>query len=243
MIKKLMILCLFVTVSGSLWGQGGYYFGVKGGLSVGIQNWNNFEQDPLFKYHGDLFIESYTDAALVLFAQLGYHVKGSALRNRLYFNPVNGLNQAPAKEFLFNNASLVLGAKQKFDWGSDSKYYYSMGLRADYTLSTNLSEYSAYNAQYPGYYPFDNSTYIRSFMYGISFGGGAEFTLSDYFGITVDLTVNPDLSFQYIQPSFPTSVRNPYTGQYITIQERKIRNITIELSVGLRFLREIEYID
>ncbi len=242
MTKKITVLLMLTCFAVLLPGQG-YYFGVKGGLSVGIQNWNSYEMDPLLKYHGDVFLESYTDAALVLYGQLGYHVKGSALRNRLFLNPINGYSRAPVREFLFNNIVLVLGAKQKFDWGADRKYYYSMGLRADYNLSTNLSEYSEYNTQFPGYYPLDNPTYIRSFMYGISFGGGAEFSLSDYFGITVDLTVNPDLSFQYIQPAIPTNVTNPYNGQKINIREQKIRNITIELSVGLRFLREIEYID
>jgi len=239
--KKIFVLALLMSISGLASAQG-YYFGVKGGPSIGIQNWNNFEQDPLFKYHGDIFVESYTDAALVVFGQLGYHVKGSAFRNRIYINPVGGFSRAPAREFLFNNIVLVLGAKQKFDWGDEKKYYYSVGIRTDYTLSTNLSKYAVYNSIYPGYYPFDNKNYIRSFLYGISFGGGAEFEISDYFGISVDLTVNPDISYQYIQPAFP-NVRDPYTGQNITIRERKIRNVTIELSVGFRFLRKIEYID
>lgn len=239
------MLVIFLTSSvGLLLGQG-YYFGFKGGLSVGLQNWNNLEQDPLLKYHGDLFIESIADVPLVMFGQLGYHIKGSALRNRLYINNTgSGFVRPSAKEFLFNNVVLVLGVKQKFDWGDDRNYYYSVGVRADYTVSTNLHEYSAFNAAYPAYsiYPFDNPEYLRSFLYGVSFGGGADFTLSDYFGMTVDLTINPDLSFQYVQPSIP-NIRDPFTGQNTTLRERKIRNITIELSVGFRFLREIEYID
>ena len=36
----------------------GFAWGIKGGFTLGTQNWNGFERDPLIKYHGILFIES-----------------------------------------------------------------------------------------------------------------------------------------------------------------------------------------
>ena len=39
----------------------GFAFGAKGGLTVGIQQWESFQRDPLLRYHGDLFVESLTE--------------------------------------------------------------------------------------------------------------------------------------------------------------------------------------
>ena len=61
--------------------QGGFAFGIKGGPTIGLQQWEGFEQDPLFKYHGIAFIESISEEnAFGVFAQLGYHQKGSMRR-------------------------------------------------------------------------------------------------------------------------------------------------------------------
>ncbi|MBK9491348.1 MAG: hypothetical protein IPO07_23060 [Haliscomenobacter sp.] len=57
-------------------------FGIKGGLTAGRQRWDNtFERDMLLRYHGIAFIESASeDSRFALFAQGGYHIKGSAIR-------------------------------------------------------------------------------------------------------------------------------------------------------------------
>lgn len=244
--KRIFALTVFMAFAGLMMAQGGYYFGVKGGLSVGFQNWNGFEQDPLLKYHGDFYIESRSENNnFAVFAQLGYHVKGSAIRNRLYINTFTGnYTRPPAREFLFNNAVLGGGMKQKFDFGVSSKFFYMLGVRLDYTISTNLGEYTDFNTANPSYaiYPFDDPLFIRDINYGVIAGGGLEFEISDYFGLMLEITYNPDFSNQYMQPAIP-NVRNPYTGEQRTIPERKIRNQTFEITVGLRFLREVIYVD
>ena len=58
----------------------------------------------------------------------------------------------------------------------------------------------------------------------------------------IEFTVNPDFSLQYEQPAIP-NVIDPITGQTRTLQERRIRNLTFEITVGARFLRKVEYID
>lgn len=240
--KKILLFSLLLSSSFIAAGQGGYYFGVKGGLCVGFQNWSGIEQDPAYKYSGDLFIESRSvENKFGLFAQLGYHVKGSALRNRRYRTPIGGFTSPPAREFLFNNIVLGLGAKQKFDFGERSKLFYSFGVRVEYTVSTNLGDYTEIN-QILRYYPFDDDTFIRKINYGVLVGGGIEMEVSDYFGLIIELTINPDFSNQYEQPAIP-NVTDPYSGQSRTLPERKIKNISIELSLGFRFLRNIEYID
>lgn len=223
-----------------------YAFGLKGGLTMGIQNWNGFEQDPLIKYHGIAFIESAPeDNEFALFAQAGYHVKGSAIRNRNFISRFTGnAFRAPPREFRFNNVSLTLGGKQKFDFSASNKVYYLLGIRGDYTVSTNLGEYTAFNERNPGYaiYPFDEPLFIQEFNYGVTVGGGIEFPFSEFISGLLEVSVNPDFSIQYRQPEIP-NVLDPYTGNTRTIPEREIRNITFEVTLGFRFLHKIEYID
>jgi len=245
--KKLYCLLLFVLGLGYLQlNAQGYAFGAKGGLTMGVQNWNGFDQDPLVKYHGIAFIESISEEnEFAIFAQAGYHVKGSAIRNRNFVNQLTGnAFRAPAREFRFNNVSLTLGGKQKYDFGISNKIYYLFGIRGDYTVSTNLGEYTAFNERYPGYaiYPFDEPTFIRELNYGVTVGGGMEIPFSEYVSGLLEFTVNPDFSYQYQQPEIP-NVLDPYTGNTRSVPERQIRNITFEVSLGIRLLHIIEYID
>ncbi len=227
------------------WSQGSV-FGVKGGLTLGVQEWESFQQDPLFKYHGAVFIESLPeDNEFALLAQLGYHLKGSAIRNRLAFTFNGDVFSAPTQEFIFRNLSLVLGAKQKFDMGVSSKAYYLLGIRGDYTLSTNLSEYDRINMACP-IYPADDDFAIRNFNYGITLGGGIEFEFAELIGAMIEFSVNPDFSLQYESPRVEinnSSLCRGSTSSITVIPERRIRNLTFELSAGFRFLRKVEYID
>lgn len=223
----------------------GFAWGLKGGMTLGVQNWNGFEQDPLIKYHGILFIESLAEETpFALFAQGGYHMKGSAIRNRNFVS-INNPNQVirpPAMEFIFHNISLTAGAKQKFELSGDTKGFWLLGIRGDYTFDTNLEIYNDFVTTYRiGSFPVDDPFYIRNFIYGVTFGGGVEVPFSDLVGGVVELTVNPDLSSQYLQPE--AQVYDPIRGTNRTVSEKRIRNITFEITIGFRFLRRIEYID
>ena len=225
----------------------GTVFGVKGGLTIGLQNWEGFQRDPLYKYHGILFLESLPeDDSFALYSQLGIHQKGSAIRNQLGQSFFTGQTfRVPPREFIFNNISLVLGAKQKLEFGGpNAKAYYLLGIRADYTIDTNLDEYTAFNETFAGaaIFPIDDTQFIREFNYGISAGGGIEFALSDFIGTLIEFTINPDFSLQYEQPEIP-NVTSPFTGNMTTIPQRRIRNLTFEVTAGFRFLRKVEYID
>ena len=169
------------------------------------------------------------------------HVKGSAIRNQRFVDVNGNLFEPSTTEFLFRNLSVVVGAKQKFDFGATGKKFYSFGIRADYTLNTNLDEYQNGTFSSPAYYPID--FFVRKFNYGVSVGGGLEFPFSELIGAVVDLSINPDLSFQYRQPPVGNVISPFNPSQTITIPERKIVNVSVELSVGFRFLRKVEYID
>jgi hypothetical protein len=216
-------------------------FGIKGGMTLSNQTWGGFQRDPLFKYHGIVFIESAEETdQFSVFAQAGYHLKGSAIRNRNFYNPLNGqYTRPPAQQFIFRNISLALGAKRKFPLGANSNVYYLFGIRGDYTLSTNLGEYAEIN-QYSGFFPFEE--FVRKWNYGAIAGGGFEFPFGDLAGAILEFTVNPDFSLQYKQPEIPNII-DPYTGSNRTLGERTIRNLTFEVTLGIRLLRIVEYID
>ncbi len=241
-IKSLLIVCFLFCLAFGVNAQGSF-FGVKGGLTAGFQKWNNYERDPLFAFHGIVFIESASeDNRFSVFAQGGYHVKGSAIRNRNFFNPINGqIVRPPTTKFEFRNLSLTLGGKQKFDMGVDHKMYYLFGIRGDYTLNTNFEQYEDINTFLNGlFYPDD--AFLRRWNYGVTIGGGFEFFLSEYVATILEFTVNPDFSRQYLQPLIP-NVYDPYTGVNRDLNETSIRNTTFEISLGFGFLRKIEYID
>ena len=237
---KLLLNLFFVFYSCMVFSQGGYVFGIKGGPTLAIQQWNAFERDPLLRYHGDIFIESLDDAnQFTLFAQGGYHIKGSSIR--FDFVPIGtGSVRRFTDNFQFRNLSVVLGAKQKFDFGVSNKLFYSFGVRGDYTLSTKLRPTGIDETDpVAAFYPFDG--FVNKFNYGISVGGGLEFPLSEFVGLSLEGIISPDFSLQYNQPDIPNIIVPG--GSNRVISERRIRNITIEVSLGLRLLRKIEYID
>lgn len=210
-----------------------YAFGVKGGPTIGIQQWNGFNgRDPLFRYHGVAFIESHReDNRFALFAQGGYHIKGSSLRTRPYFDPQFMRNiEARTSNMQFMNLSLELGAKQKFPFGG-SKAYYGFGLRGEYTLDTEMDGYLAI------YEGLENK-----FVFGVSLSGGLEIPMGRYISAIVEASVQPDFSKQIYIPPQDTGFTDT-NGNIIILQEQDITNVAVEISVGFRFLHEITYVD
>ena len=217
----------------------GYYFGPKAGLTIANQNWNGFQRRPLFNYHGSLFVESldpYYKGAL--FAQLGYHSRGSSL---IVNNITQGFNFSEG--VIFRNLALTLGAKKRLYIPSmSSTPYYFVGVRAEYNISNNTEEiqmrYS--NSAASLFYPF--SVYVNKIVYGLSFGGGFEFSGSEYIAPGIEISISPDIGFQYMSPEI-SPVINPRDGRSTTLQERSIRNITLEVSFVLRLKREVVLLD
>lgn len=246
MTRLLLILC-FLSITSAAWSQKGTFYGVKGGLTLGTQQWNTFDREPLVAYHFILSMENVpVQEKFSLFGQVGYHVKGSSIRPTLFGNPFNaGFITAPPRKFEFYNLSLSVGAKQVFKDFGKGKAYYLFGIRGDFTLDTNLDDYSVFvdrNPTFAGIYPLDSYDFIRRINYGAIAGGGINFPFSDFIEGLLEFTINPDFSLQYQQPAIP-NILDPISGQTRTINERNIRNLTFEITLGARFLRKIEYID
>ncbi len=254
--KILFLLCLLPTLlsaqyldeadgeHGTDWG--GYFFGVRGGLSLGSQDWSNIETSLNPGYHADLFLETIPSGGRFSFwSTLGYHQRGSRISRQRAFTTAGTRITLPSDNFVFNNVSLGIGGKQVVSYLGSADLYYLIGLRAEYNVSTNLGDYdalAAYGAGIRRSYPFDSYEFINRLTYGATAGGGAAINLSDRIGAFVELTAQPDLSFQYNQGTID-NVIDPLGGGNTTIGERAIRNFTIELSVGFRFLRKWRYID
>jgi hypothetical protein len=247
--KQILLLAIGFLLLHSLHAQG-YAFGLKGGLTVGFQRWDeSFQRDPLFRYHGIAYIESLSENnEFGLFAQGGYHVKGSAIRTFPFTYQLSGggFETVPGFTipFEFRNVSLTLGGKKKYDFGLNIKAFYLLGIRGDYTVSTKLRpDFIDENSPYALIYPIE--PFVRKINYGATFGGGFEWMFSEYVGGVLEFTLNPDFSLQYNQPPIENIINpNPNFGaNIITIPERQIRNVTLEVTLGLRFLHKIIYLD
>ncbi|MDZ7881085.1 MAG: hypothetical protein U5L45_25690 [Saprospiraceae bacterium] len=170
----LLLLLTFVTYAVQAQGTA---FGFKGGLAVGQQTWNTggaSSNNLLFKYQGSVFIESVSQSdkgQSVLFAEAGYHSRGSAFRYRsgvgvdVTGNPVqiDGFTE----EFVFKNVGLIVGAKRRGVLGRE-KAFYTVGLRGEYTVGTNL-ESPERNLVFSTSYP--QKEFVRKLQYGLSLFG------------------------------------------------------------------------
>ena len=211
----------------------GYAFGIKGGPGLSTQKWNGFGgREPLVRPQADLFIESHSNESnSSLFAQLGHHVRGSALRFFAYYDPVQGMNiNSQTSNIQFKNIVLGIGAKRRHDFGI-GKAYYIIGLRGEYTYDTKMGGYLI------AYEGLENKV-----LFGALVGGGYELPFGRFVSGVIELSINPDFSKQIYLPPQETGFTDN-NGNEIILREQNVSNVSIELSVGLRFLREITYYD
>jgi len=214
----------------------GFYFGPKLGPTVGFQQWNGFERRPMFNYHFAAFIESVDeDFKGAFYAQLGYHSRGSSINvSSSFANPFG-------ESFVFRNASFGFGVKKRILTKTLSTPYYFVGVRGDYNLSNNLDDVLERYASTQAIFLFPIPDLVRKFTYGLSFGGGIEFLGSELIQPAVELMISPDIASQYQSPAFMAT--NPVTNQPTQVRERNIRNFTLEISLVVRFMRKVVYID
>lgn len=240
--KKLILLLLILILNHTVKSQS-YYFGIKGGPNICFQKWEGYNQGILFSYHIAGFWESYSESNPnnALFAHFGLYNRGSALRNATYFDTNNILRRLSTSKFIFRNLSFGVGAKHKNDINYKMKWFYSFGLRAEYTIGNNLNKYNELNSYFRNYFPVE--AYINNFNYGATVSGGIEFKISELVEGLIELSVDPDFSNQYEQPEI-SGVIDPYhPANTITLPYQRIKNTGLEISLGLRFMRKVEYTD
>ena len=82
--KKILFFTAFILLSFSSFAQYSA-MGVRGGLTVGIQNWSGTQRQPMFSYHADFAYEKFNSDKFSYLINVGYHSRGSAYR----FNNIN----------------------------------------------------------------------------------------------------------------------------------------------------------
>jgi hypothetical protein len=210
-----------------------YAFGVKAGPSLATQKWNGFGgREPLIRPQLDLFIESQSNVSKSsLFAQLGHHTRGSALRFYAYYDQINMRDvKSQTSNIQFKNIVLGVGAKRKADVGIGQAYY-MIGLRGEYTYDTEMGGYLI------AFEGLENK-----FLFGALFGGGYELPFGRFVSGIIEASINPDFTKQLFLAPQPTGYTDN-NGNEIILREQNVSNVSIEISVGLRFLREITYYD
>ncbi len=246
MIRILAFISLITLISLTSGNTQGVAFGIKGGPTIAFQKWDSSDRDPLFATHFIASVESLAEAGEVsIFAQAGYHNRGSAIRIRSFqFNDFatgaprtfNGLTT----KYDFQNIALSVGVKQRFP-ATLGNLYYLLGLRGEYNLNNSLDQFQDLPLSVQSGFPSEPG--VNEFTFGFIFGGGFELPLSDFIDATIELTVNPDFTKQYFQPAF-SGAFNPFTGNNDrNIPELNIRNNSIELTIGFRFKRIVEYVE
>jgi len=242
---KYIIITIFSFFSIYSNGQS-YIWGIKGGVTIGTQKWAYFtSRNALFKFHGDVFIESWNDDdKFSIGTQFGYHPRGSAIRYWNY-STGTGLFNSSSTKYIFDNLVVAPYAKQKITFNETVKGYYALGFRLEYTFNTNLQNGAdLYKNGYFFYAPIKD--YVRKWNFGPILMGGLQFKYSELVGGSLEFSVCPDLSRQYYQPPVNNVITiDPFTGSHTTTNfpEQAIRNVSFEISFGFRFLRKIEYID
>lgn len=203
--------------------------GAKGGLTVGLQRWNSNDREPLFAYNAGLVYESFTEGNLSYIVDLGYHVKGSAIRSQ-FFNTITNVNETYTARDRFYNLSLMVGAKGTVNTNmNEGRIYYLLGARLDYTLNDEIETAENF------------SQYVNAINYGVTAGGGIEFDLSEKGRLFIEFQVSPDFSQQiYVQPGNYVANYNGSTV-LVSLQEQRVINTVIELTVGYKLLRYGSY--
>jgi hypothetical protein len=216
---------------------GGFKWGIKGGPTIATQKWSGNERNPLFRYHGVAFIESYGTKSSV-YAQAGYHVRGSSTRYGAWQDPLTGqYYRGFSQGYQFRNTSLSVGAIQYKEFRESLRYFYGFGIRGEYNINTNLPKGDQI---FSAYFPYDDPATVKKLVGGMDISGGFEKKMGDLTDIVLQFTLSPDFTRQYFQFPIP-NIRDPYTGQNTNIPQQDIRNLSLEVSLGIKFWRKVVY--
>lgn len=220
LMRNSIVTIAWILCAGFLTGQG-TLLSVKGSYGMSFQKWNNFERDFILSPGVDVMAETYDPESInSFFAEFGFHTRGSS---------VIGYNLNRYQSLKFHNLVLGLGAKQGRTISDRIKGYYLFGIRGEMNVATNFEDDSVYNA-----YFFVDEAFVERFLFGVSVGGGLEYNIGENRDILIELIVSPDLTNQYFQPyEFTRTDPNGFT---YSIRRQEVKNISVELKLGYRFL-------
>ncbi len=212
-------------ISKNIIAQGGYY-GIQISPGYSTQKWNKTNRSALLTLSGDVFLSAYgsEDETNVYYVKAGYHQRGSSINTSSF----SGLFHNRLR-YVFHNIVAGAGVQKMLLDRFNLPFYYLLGVRLEYTIGTNFKQFESSASLY---YP--NDIFVNHFNYGVDFGGGFIFDVSDNFDLYLELSISPDFSLQYEQEPL-SNVINPWRpSERLNLPKRHVRNLSFELSFGLR---------
>lgn len=226
----LFLILLSLVGIGSLYAQGPAYI-IAGGPSLSNQRVSGYAREPFLRYHGYAQIESTSEISPnALYARLGYHIKGSALNIRNFYDIDGNQYEGASYAMEFHNIAFSLGIKQRRPFGNKF-YHYGFGIRGDYNINTD------FGLLFAGLEGAENK-----FTYGVNVDIGLELPLSELISAIFEVGISPDFAEQMFIPPQLTGYNYP-DGSPIILSETRITNVVIEARVGFRFWNKIIYTD
>ncbi|MEO7175644.1 MAG: hypothetical protein ABIV51_07270 [Saprospiraceae bacterium] len=226
LLPLITLLPLSIMAQGNAWG-------IKGGMSMTTQTWNGFQKDPLFNWHADIYYENVPDVKkAAFFIEGGYHVRGFVFRNPSFQTNQGNLIYAKTFRNKCHNISVMLGGKKYISNSGNSKFYYGLGVRGEFTVASDFEIYEGYE------------DYVRKINAGVTLSGGWQFPVTEFFQGVFEMRVSPDFTKQIFAP--PGYFPNTYTGVNEPYPEQNVRNVSFEVALGFRIFtpyddEEVEY--
>jgi hypothetical protein len=227
----IFIVALFFSFLSVLSSQGPAYI-IAGGPTLSNQRVSGFPREPFLRYHGYVSIESTSEInPNALYARLGYHIKGSAINIRNFYDVDGNQYEGASYAMEFHNLAFSVGVKQRRELGINKFYHYGFGIRGDYNLNTK------FGLLFQGFEGTENK-----FTYGVNVDVGLELPLSELVGVIFEIGISPDFADQVFIPPQDTGYTYP-TGEPVILQQTQLRNVVIEARLGLRLWNKIIYTD
>jgi len=227
--RYIISLFILLTFIGSTDAQTGTAYGFKGGLTAGTQSWSGSQREYLLAYNASLFMESINEStSLRFFGQLGYTKKGSAIVSNSFVNPFT--NQTIPRQVIrqpFEQANLIIGAKNMHPFTAVYTGYYAVGVRVDYLLRYDLLFLNV-------------DRWVNKITYGLSLAGGIEFQPNDSpIAFQLEAMFHQDLANQIFYQNI--IVTDQWGRQ--SSQSAKVINSSLDITLGIKFIRKIIWVD
>ncbi len=229
MYKKLTIL-FFIAIILNNYSFAQDAFGIKGGTTIGFQNWNGQQRQALVEPlgNGELFYETPFDSTSSFIFEIGYHKRGSAILQRefTYTDVALGQITVPATTYksVFECVNLQAAFRKSFPLSGGFTSYALIGVRLEYMFRDTIAFYSRL--------PIVGKNNI---LYGVSLGGGIEKRIGNSpIIIQLEAQIQPDFAKQIEQPAYPYYDKyQPQTNPILP--EQKVINVTGEITLGLKY--------
>lgn len=222
--KSLLSLIIIISFLGILHAQPEYrVFGIHSGLTMASQRWNSGNRSVLFRPHIDVSYEKYRPGqGLSFYGSLGYHQRGnSEVIQVISFS--NGSRENRRINMIHQNVVTNIGVKGRIPKEDGNALFYLIAARVEANMGNQFDIYEGLESA------------VNPIVAGATFSFGYEWLFTSKSTVVFGLHLQPDFTNQiYLQPQVFTDSR----GNTRNFQEERIRNFSIELSVGYQYFKD-----